>query len=50
MRKTCAGAARGAICPRVVVGQMLRLRLPVAYGTLAYLDIGIVQAITLHSA
>ena len=46
----CWRGPRPPICPRVVVGQMLRLRLPVAYGTLAYLDIGIVQAITLHSA
>ena len=49
-KNLCRRGPRPPICPRVVVGQMLRLRLPVAYGTLAYLDIGIVQAITPHTA
>ena len=49
-KNLCWRGPRPPICPRVVVGQMLRLRLPVAYGTLAYLDIGIVQAITPHTA
>ncbi len=41
---------RPPICPRIVVGQMLQLRLPVAYGELKQLDLGMVQEITLHNA
>lgn len=48
-KNLCRRGPRPPICPRVVVGQTLRLRLPVAYGALSYLDIGIVQAITLHN-
>ena len=40
---------RPPICPRVVVGQPLRLRLPVPYGKISSLDIGVVQEITLHA-
>ena len=47
-KNLCRRGPRPPICPRVVVGQTLRLRLPVAYGELSYLDIGIVQEITLH--
>lgn len=49
-KNLCRRGPRPPICPRVVVGQMLRLRLPVAYGALACLDIGIVQEITPHTA
>lgn len=48
-KNLCWRGPRPPICPRVVVGQMLRLRLPVAYGALVYLDIGTVQEITLHT-
>lgn len=40
---------RPPICRRAVVGQMLRLRLPVAYGAINHLDLGVVREITLRN-
>ena len=48
-KNLCWRGPRPPICPRVVVGQPLRLRLPVPYGKISSLDIGVVQEITLHA-
>lgn len=38
------------LCPRVMPGQMLQLRLPVIYGKVAAVDLGVVQEIAITNA